>query len=282
MRQVVPVWFWLLWLSSLATTIPTMAFVPRPQQQRCLLPDTRSGSSTIPTARRQHVGATTLPLQPTTFSLIRREMIRLEGADEWMTHAVSSCSQLLSSVGGGGVVRGAETPISPEPIHSLFSLATFAPQPFWLLLIVLPKSKLTKQLFGGMQIPLLCCLIHLSIVVTSIVTGNGDGESATAPLLEFNNVFDPAGDPQRAFVGMTANYPNFDAEEWSHVLTWDLVVGRYIWKDGLQRNIFTAHSVLLCNLIGPPGLLLHWLTCLLFYGQPIVDPEEVQRLQEIE
>lgn len=31
--------------------------------------------------------------------------------------------------------------------------------------------------------------------------------------------------------------------------------------DGLRRGIFTSHSVLLCNLIGPPGLLLHWATC---------------------
>jgi len=27
-------------------------------------------------------------------------------------------------------------------------------------------------------------------------------------------------------------------------------------------GIFTAHSVLFANLIGPPGLLLHWATCL--------------------
>ena len=27
-------------------------------------------------------------------------------------------------------------------------------------------------------------------------------------------------------------------------------------------GIFTSHSVLFANLIGPPGLLLHWVTCL--------------------
>jgi hypothetical protein len=32
-----------------------------------------------------------------------------------------------------------------------------------------------------------------------------------------------------------------------------------------SRGIFTAHSVLLTNFIGPPGLLLHYLTCALFY-----------------
>ena len=49
---------------------------------------------------------------------------------------------------------------------------------------------------------------------------------------------------------------------WTHVLVWDLFVGRWIWLDGQRRDIFTSHSVLLTNLIGPPGLLLHLLTCL--------------------
>jgi hypothetical protein len=80
-------------------------------------------------------------------------------------------------------------------------------------------------------------------------------------MAEFADVFDPSGDPQSAMVGMM-QYPNFVSEEWSHVLTWDLFVGRWIWLDGLRRGVFTSHSVLLCNLIGPPGLLLHWITCL--------------------
>ena len=27
----------------------------------------------------------------------------------------------------------------------------------------------------------------------------------------------------------------FASEEWSHVLTWDFFVGRFIWMDGLNR-----------------------------------------------
>jgi hypothetical protein len=43
--------------------------------------------------------------------------------------------------------------VSAEPIHTAFSFATFGPQPFWLLLILLPKSEITKKLMGtmGMQ-----------------------------------------------------------------------------------------------------------------------------------
>jgi hypothetical protein len=69
---------------------------------------------------------------------------------------------------------------------------------------------------SNQEIPLLCCLVHFFIVGSSLVLGGAD---ATAPLAEFNDVFDINGDSQRAFMGMT-RYPNFIAEEWSHVLTW--------------------------------------------------------------
>ena len=145
---------------------------------------------------------------------------------------------------------------SPEPIHSAFSVATFFPQPFWLLIILLPNAKVTKKIMGSMNVVLLCALVHFFIVTGQIVLQEG-----TAPIEAFNEVFDLGGDPQAAFMSMATNYPNFVAEEWSHVLAWDLFVGRWIWLDGLERQIFTAHSVLFTNLIGPPGLLLHWITC---------------------
>jgi hypothetical protein len=159
----------------------------------------------------------------------------------------------------------ATDPSSPA-IQQAFSAATFFPQPFWLLLVFIPKSDLTKKIMGGLELVTLCCLIHFFIVSASIVQPGG-----TAPLEEFSGVFDPAGNPQEAFLGMM-QYPNFVSEEWSHVLTWDLFVGRWIWLDGLKRNIFTSHSVLLCNLIGPPGLLLHWATCLVT-GKGLVENE---------
>jgi hypothetical protein len=147
--------------------------------------------------------------------------------------------------------------LTTDNIKQAFNVATFFPQIFWLFLIILPNSGITKKLMGGYEIITLCMLVHFFIVTASIVQPDG-----TAPMAEFADVFDPAGDPQKAMVGMM-QYPNFVSEEWSHVLTWDLFVGRWIWLDGLKRGIFTSHSVLFCNLIGPPGLLLHWATCLL-------------------
>ena len=40
--------------------------------------------------------------------------------------------------------------VSPEPIHSAFAFATFGPQPFWLLMILLPTNEFTKKIMGKM------------------------------------------------------------------------------------------------------------------------------------
>jgi hypothetical protein len=53
-------------------------------------------------------------------------------------------------------------------------------------------------------------LVHFFIVAASVAQPD-----STAPLLEFNDVFDPNGDPQKAFMNMVTNYPNFVSEEWS-------------------------------------------------------------------
>ena len=167
------------------------------------------------------------------------------------TAAVSASASSYSSLLSADAIGS-----SADSIKTAFSVATFLPQPFWLFLILLPNAGITKKLFGNLNLITVFCLVHFFIVITSIMEPGG-----TAPMAEFNDVFDPSGDPQAAMIGMM-RYPNFVSEEWSHVLTWDLFVGRAIWLDGLKRGVFTSHSVLLCNLIGPPGYLLHLATCL--------------------
>jgi hypothetical protein len=44
----------------------------------------------------------------------------------------------------------AAVPVSGEPIHTAFTVATFLPQPFWLLLILLPNTGFTKKVMGGL------------------------------------------------------------------------------------------------------------------------------------
>lgn len=63
---------------------------------------------------------------------------------------------------------------------------------------------------------------------------------------------------------------------WLHLLTLDLFQAKYagislhppvanpphrgVFLDGVRHGVWTAHSVVLCFMFGPLGLLSHWLT----------------------
>lgn len=179
---------------------------------------------------------------------------------------------LLSSVDGlrpGGCTAAMAQPLvarappaamlsGPELIESGVSLATFAPQPFWVLLIAAPRSKLTESIMGPIAPIVALSLVHLTVVLLAASAPGG-----TEPITIFADVFDPA---QSQLDGMQRLFAvrDFVAEEWPHVLIWDLFVGRAIWLDGVARGVsYMAPSLLLTNLIGPPGLVLYVLTCLL-------------------
>lgn len=151
----------------------------------------------------------------------------------------------------------------PTGITAAFAFVTFVPQNFWLLLVFAPNWKFTRKVFEPLWPLCVVALFHLFIVVQS---AGKPPETGTAPLELFNNLFNPAIVAERGldvYVELGA-YPNFAAEEWTHELVWDLFVGRWIWLEGRRRDIFTSHSVLLTNLIGPPGLLLHVITVQLY------------------
>ena len=112
----------------------------------------------------------------------------------------------------------------------------------------------------------LVCVVALAHLYIVGASAGKPPEAGTAPLELFNNLFNPVAVSERGidvYVEL-GSYRNFAAEEWTHELVWDLFVGRWIWLEGRRREIFTCHSVLLTNLIGPPGLLLHALTVQLY------------------
>jgi len=134
---------------------------------------------------------------------------------------------------------------------------TFLPQFAWLLIVALPRAKLTERVMGPIGPIIALSLVHLAVVLLAASSPGG-----TEPIAIFADVFDPA---QSQLDGMVRLFQvrDFVAEEWPHVLIWDLFVGRAIWLDALERGTpFSWAALLLTNGIGPPGLLLYVLLCL--------------------
>lgn len=145
----------------------------------------------------------------------------------------------------------------PELIDTCVSIDTFAPQFLWLLIVAAPRSTLTRSVMGSIGPILALSLVHLAVVITAASAPGG-----TEPIAIFADVFDPAKNQLEGMERLFA-VRDFVAEEWPHVLIWDLFVGRAIWLDSLERETpFTWSALLLCNGIGPPGLLLYVVLCL--------------------
>ena len=145
----------------------------------------------------------------------------------------------------------------PAIIDAAVSFDTFAPQFLWLLIVAFPRSEITERVMGSIGPVVGLSLVHLVIVLLAASAPGG-----TEPIKIFADVFDPS---QNQLDGMVRLFEvrDFVAEEWPHVLVWDLYVGRSIWLDSRDRGTpFTWASLLLTNGIGPPGLLLYVLLCL--------------------
>ncbi len=123
----------------------------------------------------------------------------------------------------------------------VFSYANLMAMPMWLLLIVLPKWKVTRFLIDYKIIPLALSLIYATYIFIAIKTGGGMDfgslESVMALFTKENAVL--AG--------------------WVHYLAFDLLVGMWIID---QNRTLKIHQLLIAPclvgtfMLGPVGFLL--------------------------
>lgn len=138
---------------------------------------------------------------------------------------------------------------SSQLASSVFGLGTAAVLPFYTLMIVAPKAEFTKKLMGS-SLPyialglLYAYLLYLSWTPDTIqLMFSGKNWMPELPAIA------------KLFSGeMTL------ASAWIHLLAIDLFAARQVYHDGLQENVETRHSVSLCLLFCPIGVLTHFVT----------------------
>jgi hypothetical protein len=99
---------------------------------------------------------------------------------------------------------------SPEPIHTLFSVATFLPQPFWLLIILFPEQKFTQKIMGGLG---MWCIFVFEVSM--------DG------YFQLHNVHLPHARRSALLVESSSSHVPYRAHSLTHSLTTLLFVQRY-------------------------------------------------------
>ncbi|GAA0156201.1 hypothetical protein LIER_13746 [Lithospermum erythrorhizon] len=132
---------------------------------------------------------------------------------------------------------------------SVFTLGTAAVLPFYTLMVVAPRAKLTRRsvdsnipyIVLGLLYAYLLCLSWTPDTLRYMFASKYWMPELSGMLKMFSN-------------DMTL------ASAWIHLLVVDLFAARQVYYDGLQNDIETRHSVSLCLLFCPIGILLHLIT----------------------
>ena len=120
----------------------------------------------------------------------------------------------------------------------LFKIANASVIPAWLLLLLLPQHKVTKQVVHSAAYPILLGLVYTILMVTSI---GGEGGMDSLENLKLSFARDEV-----LLLG------------WVHYLVFDLFIGAWIVRDAFQNQIThikTVPSLVLTLFAGPIGLL---------------------------
>ena len=123
--------------------------------------------------------------------------------------------------------------------NELFALSQNIPLPGWLLLVVLPRWRLTLPLVRLAIVPLLA-IAYVAIIAARF--GSNDGN------------FGSLAGVQRLFAD-----PYVLTAGWIHYLAFDLFVGAWIVEDALARRVPAWARIVplpLTLMFGPAGLLL--------------------------
>lgn len=129
-------------------------------------------------------------------------------------------------------------------LSTLFDAANLFVLPFWFLMILLPLWQVSQRV---MRSPL--PFMALAALYLYLFLGSITPESAEA-----------LSNPQLSDIARFFSEEQVAATGWIHFLVMDLFVGRWIYQQGLQAQIWTTHSLILCLFAGPLGLLSHLIT----------------------
>ncbi|WP_422861327.1 ABA4-like family protein [Flagellimonas sp. W118] len=123
----------------------------------------------------------------------------------------------------------------------IFSIANSIAMPMWLLMIILPKWKVTRFLIDHKVIPLLLSLIYAFYMILHIQTGGG---------LDFGSL---------SSVMALFTVENAVMAGWVHYLAFDLLIGMWMLNENQKLGIhqlLMAPCLFATFMLGPVGFLL--------------------------
>nr|ALE33757.1 neoxanthin synthase 1 [Erythranthe lewisii] len=133
--------------------------------------------------------------------------------------------------------------------NGAFTLGTAAVLPFYTFMVVAPRSQLTKKLVSSSVPYLALGLLYGYLLYLSWTPDTMRMMFASKYWL-----------PELPGIAKLFSSEMTLASAWIHLLAVDLFAARQVYYDGLQENVETRHSVSLCLLFCPIGVLSHFIT----------------------
>lgn len=142
-------------------------------------------------------------------------------------------------------------PVLLDPAHA-FTAGTVLVLPVYLAMIVLPRAPLVKGLLDSPVLPVLLGVPYAVLLWQAWQAGAlqavAAAVTASSPL------------PDASALAKVFSQPTLTAMAWLHLLLLDWLQARAVLVDGLKHLIPTGHSVALCCMFGPLGVLSHLIT----------------------
>ena len=142
--------------------------------------------------------------------------------------------------------------------NNMYLWTNFGLLPFWLMLIIIPNSKVTRIFINSVILPLILSTAYVYVIYQSV-------------LLD-----EPIFDIFKLYLSLDNLYTVFATESfllvfWLHFLTLNLFLGSWVSRDGVKHNISRSlvfFPLILIYFTGPLGLVLYWLIRI-FYAKKL-------------
>ncbi|KAL8161776.1 hypothetical protein V2J09_013265 [Rumex salicifolius] len=130
-----------------------------------------------------------------------------------------------------------------------FTLGTVAVLPFYTLMLFAPKSEITKKTMDSCIPYVVLGLVYVYLLYRSWTPDTIHVMFASKYWL-----------PELTGIAKMFSNEMTLASAWIHLLVVDLFAARHVYQDGLKNDVETRHSVSLCLLTCPVGILSHTIT----------------------
>ena len=133
--------------------------------------------------------------------------------------------------------------------ENIYLWSNFGVMPLWILLIIIPNSRITQILINSVIIPLILSTAYLYIIYQAI-------------LLDEMSI-----DIFKLYLNLDNLYTVFATESfllvfWIHFIGLNLFLGSWVSRDAFKYNMpkkLTLFPLILIYFAGPVGLVLHWM-----------------------